>query len=438
MKKSFYLALLSSTVLLSACGEKPNPEITLAPISADVHYLASDELKGRASFTEYADNAAEYIAFRFKDVGLKPYKGSYLQSFSIYLRRPISTSVSLNGQAINLKDVAFVAGKAQLEWQDPSKLNITVVGADDSLRDAFRVANQQGGEQLLLVSPAQAKLFKRYKSYFEYPKAKMSKEDHGSLFAILTDDIKVNALNINATSELEEKPLSNVVGILPAKKSNTETVLFSAHYDHLPPKFADDKETIFNGADDNASGVSGIISLAKHFAALGNNKRDLMFVAFGAEEIGGFGSKYFSTHIDPNNIVAMINLEMIGKPSKFGAGKLWMTGYERSDLAQIMNQSLKSLNTEIYPDPYPKQNLFYRSDNATLARLGVPAHSFSSTQIDKDEHYHQSTDDVSTLDLKSLTQVVKTVAVASQPLVSGEATPSRIDKQQVKQSGKIF
>ena len=129
---------------------------------------------------------------------------------------------------------------------------------------------------------------------------------------------------------------------------------------------------------------------------------------------------------------------MIGKPSKFGAGTLWMTGMDRSNLGALLNKNLVELNTQIYQDPYPEQGLFYRSDNATLARLGVAAHSFSSTQLDKDQHYHKVTDDINSLDLSSMHKVIETLATATQPLVDGTATPTRIDKAEVRAKGKIY
>ena len=163
-----------------------------------------------------------------------------------------------------------------------------------------------------------------------------------------------------------------------------------------------------------------------------------MFSAFTAEEIGGFGSKYFSQQLNPDDVVAMINIEMIGKPSKFGAGTVWMTGMERSNLGELLNASLKAKNTEVYKDPYPEQGLFYRSDNATLARLGVPAHSFSSTQLDKDQHYHQTSDDIKSLDLDSMYKVIESLSVATQGLVDGSITPTRIDASKVRSKGKIY
>jgi hypothetical protein len=104
----------------------------------------------------------------------------------------------------------------------------------------------------------------------------------------------------------------------------------------------------------------------------------------------------------------------------------------------LLNEKLSAQNTEIYQDPYPEQGLFYRSDNATLARLGVPAHSFSSTQLDKDQHYHQTSDDIKSLDLSSMHKVIESLAVATQSLVDGTVTPTRIDKAKVRAQGKIY
>lgn len=248
---------------------------------------------------------------------------------------------------------------------------------------------------------------------------------------------------MTSTSEVSNTSLTNVVGILPGKSKANEVVLYSAHYDHLGvmPEF-EGKTTqtsqIFNGADDNASGVSAIITLANHFAKLGNNERTLMFAAFSAEEIGGFGSRYFSNQIDANAITAMINIEMIGKPAVFGEGSVWMTGMERSNLGAQLNEILAPKQLTIYADPYPNQNLFYRSDNATLARLGVPAHSFSSTQLDKDQHYHQVSDDIDSLNLPSMLKVIKMMAIATTPLVEGKVTPTRIDENNVSRKGLIY
>ena len=80
----------------------------------------------------------------------------------------------------------------------------------------------------------------------------------------------------------------------------------------------------------------------------------------------------------------------------------------------------------MYPDPYKKFNLFYRSDNASLARLGVPSHTLSTTAIDTDQDYHQPSDEASTLDIKVITQTIQAIAVGAKTIISGEDTPTRI------------
>jgi aminopeptidase YwaD len=372
----------------------------------DITYLASDDLKGRASFSPEIDKAANYIAKRFAEIGLQPlHSESFLQTFTVSQIQPNTLSVNLN-----------------------------------DMRTALRELNQQGGQHLIVIDNSHKKTFKAYQGYFNRGLTKLSLEHSGALVLVLRDDnsveSKIEQYKVSASATITQQTLTNVVGVLPGKQSPEDIVLYSSHYDHLG--VTEDGKQIYNGADDDASGTTAVLNLAQFFANKGDNKRSLMFSAFTAEEIGGFGSKYFSQQLNPDHVVAMINIEMIGKPSKFGAGTIWMTGMERSNLGELLNKNLVEINTKIYQDPYPEQGLFYRSDNATLARLGVPAHSFSSTQLDKDQHYHKVTDDINSLDLSSMHKVIETLATATQPLVDGLATPTRIDKAQVRSTGKIY
>ena len=229
-------------------------------------------------------------------------------------------------------------------------------------------------------------------------------------------------------SRQPEKPLFNIVGVIPGKTKPEEFVLFSAHYDHIGIIAPMQGDSIANGADDDASGVTAVIALADYFKKINNNARTLIFVAFAAEEIGGFGASYFSKQLNPDKVVAMFNIEMIGKQAKFGANSAFITGFERSDFGEILQKSLTGTQFTFHQDPYPDQRLFYRSDNATLARLGVPAHTISTVQIDTDKFYHQVTDEVSTLDMNNITSTIKAIALSSRSIVQGEATPTRIPK----------
>ncbi len=464
-----FFALATSIALLSITGcstynvannEKANSSveavtvdntITLAQVTQDVTFLASDELRGRSNFTNDINIAADFIAKRFKDVGLTPAQETenFKQHYTVERIVPNTLTVTINGQTIAKENLSIATTYETLNWQNDKKavVNTVIIGKNDNMRKALQTLNNQGGNHLVLLHSKHQASFKRYQSYFARGLTKLiNKEKHttgGAIVIALSDINKIAQFSVKAQAKVSKTTLSNVVGILPGKSKADEIVLYSAHYDHLGVKPSPDgNETnsseIYNGADDDASGVSAVINLANYFAKKANNERTLMFATFSAEEIGGFGSRYFSNQLNPDDITAMINIEMIGKPAIFGEGTVWMTGMERSTLGEQLNQALAPQNLKVYADPYPTQNLFYRSDNATLARLGVPAHSFSSTQLDKDQHYHQVSDDINSLHLPSMLQVIKMLATATTPLADGSITPTRIDINKVKRTGLIY
>ncbi len=220
--------------------------------------------------------------------------------------------------------------------------------------------------------------------------------------------------------------MNNVVGMIKGKSKPDEFVVFAAHYDHIGVVEPVAGDSIANGADDDASGTTAVIALAKYFKAVNNNERTLIFITFCAEEIGGTGSKVFTESINPTKVVAMFNIEMIGKLSKWGTDAAFITGFERSNFGEILQKNVAGTKFKFNPDPYPDQQLFYRSDNARLAMKGVPAHSISTDEIDKDQLYHTVDDEVESLDIKNMTEVIKGIALGSKSIVSGQDTPTRI------------
>lgn len=233
--------------------------------------------------------------------------------------------------------------------------------------------------------------------------------------------------NYRQEFDVKGKAANNVIGIVPGKSKPDEYVIFSAHYDHLGiAKEGTDK--IYNGANDDASGTTAVIALARYFKELNQNERTIIFVAFTGEEVGGFGSKFFSGKMDPKKVVAMFNIEMIGTESKWGANSAYITGFEKSDFGTILQKNLKGTNFNFYQDPYPEQQLFYRSDNARLAAQGVPAHTISTSKMDSEPYYHKVSDEVGVLDLENMTEIIKAIAISSQTIISGEDTPSRVKK----------
>ncbi|RPD96756.1 M20/M25/M40 family metallo-hydrolase [Aureibaculum marinum] len=224
----------------------------------------------------------------------------------------------------------------------------------------------------------------------------------------------------------KELDLFNLIGVLEGKSKKDEYVLISAHYDHLGVKENGNGDVIFNGADDDASGVSAILALAEFFKKKNDNERSIIFVAFTAEEMGLVGSTYFGKHINPDQFVAGINIEMIGKESKFGPKSAWLTGFDRSDFGLIIQKNLKNTGYKLYPNPYKNFNLFYRSDNAAMAKLGIPAHTFSTGPIDNDKHYHNVSDEAETLNITTITETIKAIGIGTESIINGNDTPSRI------------
>ncbi len=235
--------------------------------------------------------------------------------------------------------------------------------------------------------------------------------------------------NYKQEFQVKNKSANNVIGVLPGKSKPDEFVVFSAHYDHLGISETEKgTDKIYNGANDDASGTTAVIALAKYFKELGANERTLIFVAFTGEETGGFGSKYFSEQMNPDQVVAMFNIEMIGTESKWGKNSAYITGFEKSDFGTILQKNLTGSQFNFNPDPYPSENLFYRSDNARLAALGVPAHTISTSKMDVEPNYHQLSDEVATLDLENMTEIIKSIAVSSQSIINGTDTPQRVKK----------
>ncbi|WP_263368670.1 M28 family peptidase [Edaphobacter bradus] len=207
-------------------------------------------------------------------------------------------------------------------------------------------------------------------------------------------------------SKFEDTPRKetwNAVGILRGSELPNEVVLLTAHLDHLGVGPAVNGDSIYNGADDDASGTTAVLSLAHLLAAGPRPRRTIIFALFGSEEIGGFGNRAFLDHppVPLANIVANLEFEMIGRPdSTVPAGALWLTGFERSDLGT----ELAKHGAHLVKDPHPTEGFYQRSDNYALARRGIIAHTVSSYGLHKD--YHQPSDEIRTIDFAHMTNAI--------------------------------
>ncbi len=389
--------------------------------------LASDEMRGRRVFSPEIDMAADFIASEFANTGLKTFDGSsFRQSFSLIRPKFISASAEMDGNAVDQKDLMVVTCQADLSINQDAKYEITRIKPGTNLLREASAITQSKKNTIVLVDTSFRSAFSRLANL----KRSMFKTDKNYVF-ILTMESPKN-FSISSKHEITEQKLSNVVGILPGKSRKDEYVIFSAHYDHLGTGRPVNEDSIYNGANDDAAGTTAVIMLAKYFKELKNNERTIVFAAFTAEESGGFGSQYFSRQFDQTKVMAMFNIEMIGTEAKWGKNTAYITGFDKTDMGTIMQKNLEGTGFTFQPDPYPTQNLFYRSDNATLARLGVPAHTISTAKMDGEPNYHKVSDEVETLDLENMAMIIKSIALASRSIVAGKETPTRVKVEDLR------
>ena len=427
MKKIILIALSFNSGFLLFSQNKIDSLINISDVERIEKKLASDEMQGRQSFSSGIEKAAGFIADEFQKAGVQTWNNStdYLQPFVMVKPTFISASGSIDGTAIDQKNIIAFTTKPVIKISDRSNFEIVQVKATDTFRPGSFI--QRKTNILVIVHPAHEKIFNNLVRY-----KRETYITERTVFFVLADKIPAK-FSLEATHEFKEMKLANVVGVIPGKSKKEEYVIFSAHYDHLgigKPNTAMD--SIFNGANDDASGTTAVIILANYFKKLNNNERTLVFAAFTAEEVGGFGSQYFSQQTDPSKVVAMFNIEMIGTYSKWGANSAFITGYEKTDMGKILTTNLEGSQFRFYPDPYPEQQLFYRSDNATLARLGVAAHTISTSKMDVEKFYHTQDDEIETLDIKNMTEIIKAIAVSSTSIIKGKETPSRVDASQLR------
>ena len=219
-------------------------------------------------------------------------------------------------------------------------------------------------------------------------------------------------------------PGANVVGYIEGSDPTLkdEYVLMTAHYDHIGVTKAVNGDSINTGADDDAAGTIAVLQVARLLASGKEKpKRTIIFAAMTGEEVGLLGTRWFIDHpARPlSQLVANLEVEMIGRADSLagGAGKAWLTGYERSTLGD----QLRDGGIPIVPDRRPSQRFFERSDNIAFARMGIPAHTLSSFNLHAD--YHTVRDEAQYADPAHMARVIEAAAQAMLILANG-ARPS--------------
>ena len=227
--------------------------------------------------------------------------------------------------------------------------------------------------------------------------------------------------------EYNGKVVYNVCGVQKGKSD--QLLAYSAHFDHIGTN-NNPNDNIYNGADDNASGVTAVIGLSDYFKNT-TPEFSMVYMAFNGEEKGLKGSKAMvqNTQLQPllSKITALFNFEMIATVSQFGSNAMFMTGDDLSDFDELINAAAEN-KLKIYPDPYVGENLFYRSDNVSFIKNKTIAHSFSTVDMNTAKHYHQVNDDLSVVDFDNLTQIINNVGKTIQKFKPSNFAPKYNDK----------
>jgi hypothetical protein len=212
----------------------------------------------------------------------------------------------------------------------------------------------------------------------------------------------------------------NLIGVVrgadPALRD--EAVVVGAHYDHVGIGPAVAGDSVYNGADDDGSGVVTVLAAARALAAGPAPRRTVVFLFTTGEEQGVLGTFHYVAHpvIPLERTVADLQVEMIGRPDSLagGPGKFWLTGFERS----TMGERLAAAGIPVVADPRPEFKFFERSDNIVFAWEGIPGHTLSSYGMHTD--YHKPSDEVERIDFEHLAAAADAVTRAVRLLADGE------------------
>jgi len=383
-------ALLLCGVSLSAAGAqaidcRPAPSAIAssredpATVCRLLSALAADSMEGRATGSIGARRASRFIAEQFRAAGLEPAGDS-----GYFQRVPL---VRTQGSDVN------VIGR--LRGSDP-KLKDSVVLVDAHFDHLGLAPSPVDVDSMLawqaLVAPIRAEREAWLKS-----SGLAARAERGS--RQMTDD--------------ERRTMTSFSTRMAAVTVNMDSIRRL----HPNPR----RDSVFNGADDDASGVVAVMEIARRLAAGGGPrpKRTIIFMATTGEEVGLVGTNWYIQHpAVPNSaLVANLEIEMIGRPDSLsgGKGRAWLTGFERS----TMGEMFAAAGLPIVPDKRPGQSFFARSDNIAFARMGIPAHTLSSFNLHTD--YHQVTDDVSAVDFEHMAAVIDAAVKAVDLLANGPA-----------------
>lgn len=406
-------------------AQSPDTSISLQETKNILSYLASDELKGRGNGRPELLTAARYIGNYFKKIGLS----AYGNEASVYIPfQPFGGSnlalrdiLMYNGRVVPASEYMFfnvIPG-----WYPVKELaDFTVIQHEGAFTADILEQYKKTEKPLIIWTDQLTPDKKKLPKQFTIPKEGL----HNNIILVY-GTAPPTSIKLTANAKVYSMLQYNVVGMLKGSTQPDEFIILSAHYDHEGVyKTRKKRDSIMNGANDNASGTTALLQLAKHFAQQQNNERTILFCAFSGEELGLLGSETFSRDIDANKVIALINLEMLGV-NQFGSNKVFITGAEYSALPRLLTAELTKSGLTVIDDPDVDKLLFQRSDNFPFAQKGIPAHTVMASD-DDDKCYHEPCDDIKRIDFVNLNNIIKALSIAIQPFTTANADPGRITR----------
>jgi hypothetical protein len=239
--------------------------------------------------------------------------------------------------------------------------------------------------------------------------------------------VEESTFSLRLESESKESEAFNVVGILKGSdpKLAEEYIVITAHYDHVGVGPPVNEDSIYNGADDNASGTAGVLELAQALSSLSEElspQRSILFLLVSGEEMGLYGSTHFveNSTVPLSQIKANINLDMIGRCPETGV-EIIAPG--SAELAEAMMKSAQLVELKTQQEQHPEMRLIYLSDQFPFVYNNIPA-VFCFTSLHAD--YHQPSDEVDKINFIDMEKIVKAVFLTTMTLANKETIPEFI------------
>jgi hypothetical protein len=491
MKRQLTSLILFAAISIQCFAQDPAAQKYASEINAKrtkkhLQVLASDKFEGRETGKHGAEMSAKYLAHEFKKLKLiAPIKGSYLQDVELIETSIVVNSFEVNGNKLEYKTDFSFSGSGEAKIIHANELTFIGLGTESELKntnieDKVVLIRQEGdaagfARRLNFVKSKKPELIitinvagtKQQHSHLSG--ASLSVKDgiresipmrentpgviqtgteiadkilssSGKTFRELnaSDGLQIIKAEIKLNYEPVKRALksSNVLGFLEGSDLKDELLVYTAHYDHIGLNPDGGKDKVFNGADDDASGTSGVLAIARAFAKAKENRngprRSILFMLLTGEEKNLLGSEYYALNpVFPfAKTITNLNIDMIGRIGKEyqsspdSTNYCFLVGADRlsTDLHKI-SENANALYTKIridYKHNAPEDQIYYWSDHYNFAKNGVPVIFYYNG---KHDDYHKGSDEISKINFELLSKRAQLAYYTGWDLVMRDKRP---------------